>query len=264
MGTTTKALSLLEHFSTIRPEIGLSDFARLAKMDKATVYRLLTELSELGFVEQNNHSKFYRMGPAVIRLSNIRESTFPTKKAASQHLVDLVEDVHETAHVSVLQGTVMSPIHSEDSHFHATRVSFDTPGTLPMHATASGCAVLAFSGEALLDQVLSGALNSYTPETLRDPDSLRRKIEDTRKTGFSQSNAEFEVDVHSIGAPLFGDNGNCTGAVSVALPKARFTEENIMSIRPKLAQTAIKITKAWGGQIPADLQAIWKDTLNEQ
>ncbi|MDZ4137053.1 MAG: helix-turn-helix domain-containing protein, partial [Paracoccaceae bacterium] len=48
MGTVSKALVLLGVFTRQRPLVGLSDFARLSGMNKATCHRMLTELTEFG------------------------------------------------------------------------------------------------------------------------------------------------------------------------------------------------------------------------
>ena len=56
MTTVDKALSLLEYFSDLRPEIGLSEFARLSGFDKSAALRMLGALVRAGFVEQDAHS----------------------------------------------------------------------------------------------------------------------------------------------------------------------------------------------------------------
>ena len=78
MGTITKALELLNLFSRTKPEIGLMEFARLSGRDKATVHRHLTELEENGFVEQHPQTRAYRLGPAILRLTAVREVALTT------------------------------------------------------------------------------------------------------------------------------------------------------------------------------------------
>ena len=53
----------MNYFSLQQPEIGLSDLARLAGMNKATVYRHMSELAAQGFVEQTQSGRTYRLGP---------------------------------------------------------------------------------------------------------------------------------------------------------------------------------------------------------
>ena len=257
MGTTAKALKLLDLFSASRPEIGLSDFARLAGRDKATTHRHLAELAELGFVEQARRSKLYRLGPAVLRLANIREQTFPQKRAAARYIADLVEAVQETVHVTSLLRQVLTPIQNQHSLHHTTRVYIDPSEVLPLHATASGCAVMAFSPPVLLAKVLETPLPSKTSETTIDPVAVQQKVAAAAKAGFAYSVGEFEIGVSSIAAPLFGENDECAGAIAVVCPTVRMTDALDLKIRTNLAKAAHSISLSWGGRVPAALVAIW-------
>lgn len=91
MGTVTKALELLNLFTKGRPLIGLSDLARLADLNKATCYRLISELCDFGLVEQIGTAREYRLGPAVLRLSALREAQVPTREAAMPVLQALAQ-----------------------------------------------------------------------------------------------------------------------------------------------------------------------------
>ena len=50
MGTVSKALELLDLFTRGRPQIGLSELARLSQVNKATCFRLMSELQNHGLV----------------------------------------------------------------------------------------------------------------------------------------------------------------------------------------------------------------------
>ncbi|MTH98991.1 MULTISPECIES: IclR family transcriptional regulator [Alphaproteobacteria] len=258
MGTTTKSLKLLDHFSAAQPEIGLSSLARLSKRDKASVYRSLNELAELGFVEQNRHTKRYRLGPTVIRLANVREATVPIKDAVAEPLAQLVSAVRETAHVTLLNGTGLIVAEFCQSRHHGTRVEIETADILPLHATASGCAIMAFADPGLIDRVLSAPLQSITQNTVTDPALIRSKVDDARRIGFGLSDGEYESDVCSMAAPIFDPNNDCIGAVSVACPKSRLDTELKFQIRENLKPAARAISSACGGQVPPTLEEIWK------
>lgn len=258
MGTITKALTLLDYFNDARPDIGLSDIARLAHMDKATAYRLLSEMRTLGFVEQDAMTKLFRLGPAVIRLANVREQTFPVRKAAEEHLRALVSDVRETAHVTELHGTRLSPVCHQDSTHHPTRAHIDPAEILPLYGTASGCAVMAFSDDELMQRVLAEPLTPLTPLTVVDPARIRDKVMQCRKDGFAVSQGEVQQELFSIGTPLFGADGQCSGAVSVVYPAVRDSKALRASICDHLKESATAITLALGGQVPPRLIEIWR------
>ncbi len=82
MGTTSKALSLLDFFSRAQPLIGLSQMSRLAGINKASTHRLLGELADFGLVEQVTPGREYRLGPAFLRLAALREQNVPMRETA--------------------------------------------------------------------------------------------------------------------------------------------------------------------------------------
>ncbi|NJO36356.1 MAG: helix-turn-helix domain-containing protein [Rhizobiales bacterium] len=145
MGTITKALDLLNVFSRSNPELGLGDVVRLTGRDKATVHRHLVELQQNGFLEQHPKTRAYRLGPALLRLSGVREATHPFRQLIRPVVTQLADQVGELAHASLLQGTRLSPAFHADPERHGTRVRFDEAEMLPLHATSSGLAVLAFA-----------------------------------------------------------------------------------------------------------------------
>ncbi len=258
MGTVSKALILLEYFTRSRPEIGLSDLARLAGMNKATVYRLVTELQSHGFVEQTN-GRIYRVGPAVLRLAALREATVPRRAAALQALQTLSDRTGETAHLSQLQGDRLVTYAYTYAQAHGTSVRMEDAEILPFHATSSGLAVLAFAEPAFCDQVLAGALPALTPETPTDPAEIRAHLDQIRATGLSESSGGFERDVHSLAVPLFDDTAACTAAVAVAAPAARMTPALRATIVTALQDTARTLIDSWGGVLPSELQVAWSD-----
>tara|TARA_R110002110_G_scaffold340822_2_gene551085 strand:- start:1119 stop:1919 length:801 start_codon:yes stop_codon:yes gene_type:complete len=250
MGTITKALELLDHFSATRAEIGLGDFARLAGRDKATVHRHLAELEQNGFLEQDGATRAYRLGPAVLRLSGVREAAFPMRRLLRPLVTDLAESVGELAHASLLQGAMLSPLFHADPMRHGTQVSFDESEKLPLHATSGGLAVLAFADPQLRRRVLARPLAALASKTITDPDLLNTMLAEVRRTGMSQIDSSFDEEVASLGAPLFGPGGQVIGALSVAVPLGRATPQALNRIAPKLLQAARAATLSLGGQYP--------------
>ncbi len=260
MSVVAKAIGLLGHFSSEAPEIGLSQICRLAKRDKATTYRHLCALEELGFIEQNMTTKAYRIGPAVLPLAQIREATVPRREGAMAPLRALADHTGETAHVAVLSGQVLHSLVSCESVAHSIRAVIDMK-KLPLHATASGLCALAF-GPADLMVAASAQLEVFTPHTATTPQAVEALIAATRKTGFSESASSFEDDIHSLAAPAFDHYGQLAGTVAVAGVASRMTPELADLIRAELVQASRQITRNWGGKIPDQIEALWQGALD--
>lgn len=258
MSSVSKALSLLSHFTTARPEIGLSQLCRMAGRDKATTYRHLQALEISGFIEQNPVTKHYRLGPAVMQLARIRETTVPREEGAKPALIALADATGETAHATVLSGTTLYGLCECDSPHHATRAVIDI-NVFPLHATASGLCSLAFGGEDLFQAAVAN-LDGYTDATPTTEADLMALVEATRETGFGWANQSYEAEIQGLAAPVFDHTGHLAGAVAVASVASRYTTDLDNIIKSELITAAREITRNWGGTIPASVEAAWANS----
>jgi len=250
MGTITKALDLLNEFSPTRAEIGLVEMARLTGRAKATVHRHLTELEANGFLEQNPATRAYRLGAALLRLAALREHSFPTSRLLRPLITKLAEDVGELVHASLLQAENLSPLIHYDPQVHGTQVHFDQSEVLPLHATASGLAVMAFLPEEKQERILSRPLAIFTNKTQTDPDHLRHLLTDIAQAGICIADGSFDPKVASIGAPVFDETGRVAGAVAIAAPRGRAKTTRLESLAQKLVGLAQNASQTLGGQYP--------------
>lgn len=248
MSTVNKALDILDLFSRARPTIGLSEASRLLKRDKASTLRYLSALEKNGFVEQDPVSRSYYLGPAVARLSLIREATYPINKAARNVLKALVEETGETAHLSHFSHESLSEIAIEETSNRSTRVYIDPAEPLTFHATASGIAYLSQCSEELARKLLTGQLEAHTPDTMQDPEEILAQVRASAEQGYATSHGTFEAEVCGIAAPVFGPSNEVCGAVAVATPESRMTPEIETNIAQYVMVAAEKISQHYGAK----------------
>lgn len=259
MGTISKSLALLNFFSKEHPEIGLTEFRKLSGQDKATVHRHLSELAEMGFLEQNSDTRAYRLGPAVLRLAAVREALFPTRKAVAPLIEAMSDTLGELVHVALLEGTTMSPVYHYDAIIHGTRVHLDPSEKLPLNATSSGISQLAFGQPELLENTLAQPLERWTDRTITTADRLIEQVEYARSSGIAHVNQGFETDVCSFAAPIFGIGEYSTGALAVAIPVSRHTSGLQKRIEQTLQAGAVAVTEELGGVFPDALARRWQN-----
>ncbi|MBV0911776.1 IclR family transcriptional regulator [Anianabacter salinae] len=245
MGTVAKALSLLDLFTLARPEIGLSDLARLSGMNKATVYRMVSELQAEGLLEQTG-TRAYRIGPAVLRLAALREATVPLRAAAMPLLQRLSDRTGETVHLSFLEGGKLGTYAFTYADAHGTSVRMEDAAVLPFHATASGLAVLAYLPPDRREALLTPPLAGFTAATQTDAARIRAALSQVRASGIAVSTGGFEADVSSLAVPLFAADGSVTGALAVATPVSRMTDALRARIAQALTDTAPALGALWG------------------
>ncbi|MCU0902819.1 MAG: IclR family transcriptional regulator [Tabrizicola sp.] len=237
MGTVGKALDLLDLFTRAEPQLGLSQLARASGLNKATCHRLLSELESRGLLEQTGPAREYRLGPALLRLSALREAAVPTREAAMPPLRRLAEATGETAHLSHLVAGRLQTLAFAYASRPGVKVMMEDADILPFHVTASGAAVLAFGANA--ETLISAA---------PDPDALRARVTKARAKGYAETLSTFEKDVHSLAVPLYDATGTCSGALAVAAAAPRMTPTLHATITRELTSAAAEITQLWGGQ----------------
>jgi DNA-binding IclR family transcriptional regulator len=239
MGTVGKALDLLDLFTRAHPQQGLSQLARSSGVNKATCHRLLTELESRGLVEQTGPAREYRLGPATLRLSALREAAVPTREAAMPTLRRLAEATGETAHLSHLVVGRLQTLAFAYASRPGVKVMMEDADFLPFQSTASGAAILAHHPDPT--RIIADA---------PDPDALTARIAKARAQGFAETVSTFEKDVHSLAVPLFDATGTCTGALAVAAAAPRMTAALRARITHDLTAAGHEITRLWGGQPP--------------
>lgn len=245
MQTVDKALGLLGFFSEGRPAIGLSEIARLAGFNKATTRRLLLALEKHGFVEQDARTRAYRLGPGLLRLARVREAVSPVQAVIQPILEDLVDRIGETAHFSLYAGGSLATIGLVEST-KSNRVMLERGEAIPLHATASGLAFMAFARPQIVDKALGKNLTGHTADTVTDKEELRKKLRSVGKAGVAVSKSGYEDGVCGIAAPVLGQDGFARGAVAVAAPTSRAKRDAIAEIQPEVQRAAEEISRAMG------------------
>lgn len=257
VGTTVdKALSLLGYFNEQRADIGLSELSRLSGFDKAAVLRMMQALCRHGFAEQTPETKKYRLGPSFLRFARLRELNLPTTEAVQPILDALAADAKETCHFSMRTGRKLSTIMVAESP-QFTRVHIDVGGELPFTATASGLAILAFSDPKLADELAADPI-TYTATSPASSQAVLERAAQARKLGYSCSPGYFEDEVFSIGAPVFGTDGQAIAAICIATPQSRMTPALEAEHIARVMQASRKATLALGAVIPAAFRHLFE------
>ena len=255
MPTIDKALGLLDYFSASTPEIGLAKFRELSTFDKGTVYRYLCSLRDCGYVEQNPQTKAYRLGPAIIRLAAVRETTVPLQSIAAPLIDELADQTGELVHAALAQRNGMSALYVKDGGYGGTRVGFDDSELLPLHATSSGIAFLAFGPDQYLASVIEHeTLPSFTESTPVTPEKITSLVTRSKKAGYACLNQSYEAEICSVAVPLFNTVGIAMGTLAIATPRARMKRKLFVK---QLALTSQHFTQNLGGKVPDTIAAKW-------
>jgi DNA-binding IclR family transcriptional regulator len=243
--TVTKALNILEILSLHADTgINLAELCSLAKIPKSTSHRYLITLVELGLAERKNNDRYY-LGTKVIELAGAYLLKSDLRNDSQNALDELAEFTGETVHLAVPSGTEVVYIAKVESK-HALCMYSHIGARLPMHCTALGKAILAFSDSITLQAVLSVPLIKRTSNSITTVKGLENELGSIRLQGYAFDNEENEIGIRCVGAPIFDYTGKPVGAISISAPSDRMDKERFNSLGPLVLKVALNISRRQG------------------
>jgi DNA-binding IclR family transcriptional regulator len=127
------------------------------------------------------------------------------------------------------------------SGHHQVRRPSRIAGRMPLHCTATGKAILAYSPRGLLlDAVVEVGLPRVTRNTMVTPQRLAADLERVRHRGYSVEQEETKLGYLSVAAPLFGGGGSLVAAISVTGPVIRSNVDRLAGVLVPAARTITK------------------------
>jgi IclR family pca regulon transcriptional regulator len=247
-GSVGKAFQILSVFSVQRPELTASQIATETGLDRSTTHRFLTTLLDIGVLVQDAASRRYRLGLPLLDYAYVLLNTLEIRRIALSHLHALHRDVEGTLSLGVRDGTQVVLVERSFGPWVPTG-GFEIGQRLPMHASATGLAMLAFLAPAELESVLSALeLEVRTPHTLRSQAELADRLAEIRRLGYSTSDEELLVGLQSVAVPILGWDGAAVAAISLArrTTNSGSIDELVREFVPRLATVAERISTAIG------------------
>ena len=236
---------ILESVAPSRAGLTLTDISQQAGLQAGTVHRLLRGLLDLGLLRARAGSKSYVPGP---RLKNLLHLTMemPEYSDLAQVTLDrLVEEFGETAHLARLNGDCAESVLMKQPL--GSDRAFVQPGRrLPLHAAASGKALLAFQDEAFVSRYLSGTRARYTERTKVGEAEIRRDLERIREDGMAVCENELDAGVLSYGHPVPAGDGHVLYSIGITGLADRFHLVDRTRIREKLSEAAAELSRSLG------------------
>jgi DNA-binding IclR family transcriptional regulator len=225
--------------------LGVSEISRELGLSKAVVHRILQSLAARSFVETDPHTRGYRLGPGAVALGARALRDLDLRRAAGPILRRLRDATRETTTLSALvRGSRVYLDQYESPQEIKMTVELGRPH--PLHAGASSRAMLAFMPEDVWDTVIGQGLARLTPVTVGDPDELRRLLSEVRSRGYATSLGERQYGAGSVAAPVFGMDGEVSGAISACGPVSRFEPATVERHVPLVREAADSISRALG------------------
>jgi len=210
---TSKILAILAAFETTRRSLSLTEISAAADLPLSTTHRLVGELVESGMLSRSANGGI-QLG---LRLWAIAQNTGrQLRDTARPYVQDLFSLTGETSQLAIRDGNMslyIDRVYGTKRIARASRVG----GRLPLHATAVGKVILAFSESWVADAYLELPLQQMTAHTRSNPKQLREELERVREKGYATTNEEVRLGTSSIAVPVF-HTGRLGCSIGLVIP----------------------------------------------
>jgi IclR family mhp operon transcriptional activator len=232
----------------LRNGASVSEVAQEIRLPRTTTYRILETLSHAGFVYRDANDDRYRLTIMVRGLSDGYDDEAWVTQIARPYIHELGKDIIWPVAVASLSGTSMMVRESTDHRSPLAVERCPAGFRVPLLASSSGRAYLAFSAPTHRDSLLDILARSNREEDVlaRNRPELMKMLNDTRTQGYASAVRPRRVsDEISIAVPIMVDD-RVLAAITIrfsgtAVPLKLAVERFL----PKLRDTAQKIRETF-------------------
>jgi DNA-binding IclR family transcriptional regulator len=240
-----RAIDLLLAVAAAGPtDAGVPALAKACGLNRATAWRLLKTLQARGLVTVDVSGR-YTLGVTAVELGG---AAGPDALIAAAHpvLERMCAQTGETA--SLAMPGVGGLTYVDEVTPPAVLTASWLGRTVPLHATSTGKALLAFLPPAELRRVLPSALHGFTDTTITAAMALDAELVATRSRGYGTCAGELESALYGVSAPVLDRSGRPLAVLSIWGPKDRVPEQRFAELGPIAVAAAREV--GYGPEAP--------------
>jgi IclR family acetate operon transcriptional repressor len=246
----TRGLSILEALAHADSGLSLTEVGHRVQLPVSTTHRLLATLEKMGYVYQAGDLGLWHVGLQAFTVG----STFLANRdfigSSHTYMRRLMEQSGETANLAILDGTEAVFIAQVQCH-ETMRTLVKLGSRVPLHASGVGKTIFAALPDEQIDAILKvRGLPRITENTIVAPETMWAALRVIRQRGYSFDDEEHARSTRCVAATVYDEHAEPLGAISLAGPSSRLSDERIRQLGPAVAHTAEELTRTLGGKWP--------------
>lgn len=211
-----------------QPILRVAEVAVELGIARSSAHRMLTTLQSQGLLRQDPATRSYAAGPQLVQIGVAVMGATDLRAEARPTIEKLSQDLGETVHLIVLDGSSIVFLDGVEGHF-AIRAAERTGDRAPAHASAAGKVLLAaLTHDQLRERYPSGRIAGGTDHAKSSRRALEDELEVVRAQGFATNLGESELGLHALAVPLPDGVGAVRAAISLSGPSLRLTEDKML------------------------------------
>jgi DNA-binding IclR family transcriptional regulator len=219
---------------------GPSEIAARLDLPDSTVYDYLRSLNQTAFVSRENGE--YRLSSYFITIGGKMKYRNRLYQVAKPEMKQVVSETDELVGLTVENDGRALVYHQEEGR-QALNLGTYSGATTPLHTVATGKAILAYLPEERIDEIIDErGLEQRTDQTITDPETLKRELEQIREDGFAVDWDEQVIGMGMAAVPIIIDD-EILGSFGIVVPTGRIRDSTYREeIVQKLQEMTNKVT----------------------
>ncbi len=242
-----RAFDIMERLCAARDGLPIHTLTELTGLHKSTVHRMLAAMASRGYVRKDEDTGRYRMTTRLYALSGQVVENLDLVQVARAPMEHLRDEVGETVHLVVPEGSDIVYVHKVEAEAGAIRMFSRIGMRRPMYCTGVGKAILASMADEEVDEIWAQSdIHAYTEHTIVTRERLQDVLDAIRRRGCAFDNEENELGVRCIAAAIYDYSGKVCGALSISAPLIRMSDSYLAGLQPHLMEARDQISRAMG------------------
>jgi len=244
-----RALGILDTVARTAEHASLGAIVQSLGVPKPTVYRLLRELRDAGWVRPYTGARGgFSAGPRLESLALTLMRNGGSRAARHNVLSRLVSKLGETCNITALDGTRVLYLDRVESE-SPLRANLQPGSHIPLHCTASGKLFLAHLPKARRERLVTQIhFERRTHRTIVDRQELEEELERIRKQGYAIDNEEYVVGLTCVAVPVRSTERKVIVAVAVQAPAIRLPYHQAAGTVPALRSAAEEVAETYSAK----------------
>jgi DNA-binding IclR family transcriptional regulator len=244
-GSGDRLLAVLALFTAAQTQWTVDAAAEKLGVSATTTYRYFKKLTKAGLISPVSGAG-YTLGPAIIQMDRLIQSSDPMLNGARAEMIDLVGGAAEGSTVllcRLFHDRVMC-VHQIMGRGPQQPVSYERGRLMPLYRGATSKIILAHLPSRTLKALFAHDAAEIADAGLGERwEEFRRGLAAIRRAGVIVSRSEIDPGRIGVAAPIFDKDRAVLGSLSLALPAAHAGETLVRRLVPLTVAGAREIER---------------------
>ena len=245
-----KGLEVLQVISESENPLGLSEISQKTATNMVRATRILRTFEKAGYLYRDSRKR-YNLSPKMLSLGYAFINSIEWIDIAQYYMGALYNTVGGIVSLTVLDDVeIVYLSRIRDKEFISLSIHAGT--RLPVHCTAMGKVMLAYSSREEMERILNKIdfnMNKLTNFTISSREAFVQELSWITQNGYAVNDEELALGNRAVAAPILNGQGYAVAAVCVALQTIQFSREEI---EKRISKSVI----ACANKISDDLQKL--------